>query len=142
MPAAGGEIVIIGHEVHLVGPVIVVERVLRRAHHEIGGERNIRRHFGQHVAFGAEELLERVRAEVLEIEQAPRVGEVAFAAHITRRQDLLEGVESLGPEVRSPRGVHLVDCAVPVAAPLPEGLHGVIRVVEVVMAAVFVAYVP
>ena len=89
MAASGGEIVVVGHEVHFRAPIVIVEGVAGSADHEIRGQRDVRRDFGERVTFRFEEFLERVGTESLEIEKLARIHEVAFA-DIPWRDDLGE----------------------------------------------------
>ena len=141
MGLARREVVVVGDEIDLRTPVVIVKHRAAGRHHEIGGQRQTRRDGLQHVTFGDVELLERVGAEPLVVEQLARVHEVAVT-DVARRDDLGEIVHVLGPERCSPGLVHRVDGLVALLAPLLEGAHGVVRVVEAVVAAVFVAHVP
>ena len=135
------EVVVVGYEVDLATPIVIVQSGAARGDHEIGGQRQIRRDFGQRIAFRHVERLERVGAEPLEVQQLARVHEVALTDE-TRRDDLGEVVHPLRPERGAPRVVHLLDRAIAFLAPLSERALGVLGIVEPVVAAVFVAHMP
>ena len=137
---AGREVMVVGHEVHVMTPLVVVEDGAARGDHEVGGLR-LGGDLEQGVALGLVEVQQRVGAEALPIKQLARVHEVAVADE-SRRDDLGEIVHALRPEGGAPGVVDSVDGAVLLLAPLLEGALGVFGIVEVVVAAVLVAHMP
>ncbi len=136
---AGQQVVVVGDEVDLAGPVGVVH-VPGLAHdHEVGGHRDAGGQLGQQVAFGAQVVLERVGGEAPEVELLGRVGEGGGQAGW---QDLIPVAVLLRPERGRPGPVQLVDGAVTGAQPGAEGRGGVVGVVVGVVAAQLVGDVP
>ena len=135
------EVVIVGHEVHLIRPFGVVHDALVGGDHEVRGERLVGADLLDGVAFGFVEVEQHVVAEPLVIQLLRRVDH-GVAAHVARQQHLVEAVHVLGPEGRAPRFVQRVDGPVFGLAPRAERGQGVVGVVVAVVPAVFVAHVP
>ena len=133
-----GEVVVVGHDVDLVGPGPVVE-VLEVGHHEVGGHRNVRGHLAQHVALGAEAVEQLVGREAAKVEPVRRV---AVAGRPPWWLDLLPVVVVLAPERRAPRIVQRVERLVPLLQPAPERRRTGVAVAVGVVAAVLVVHVP
>ena len=135
------EVVVVGYEVHFLGPGGVVHAALVGGDHEVRGERLVGADFFDGVAFGFVEVEQHVVAEPLVIQLLRRVDH-GVAAHVTWQQHLVETVHVLRPEGRAPRLVQRVDGTVLGLAPRAERGQGVVGVVVAVVPAVFVAHVP
>ena len=94
MIPARRHIVVVGHKVHLVAPVVVVQGESAGADHEVGGQRYIRGDLSQGVPLGHVEILEGVGAEPLEVQHAARILEIPLADK-ARRQNLREVAQPL-----------------------------------------------
>ncbi len=136
---AGPDVVVVGDEVDLGGPVGVVHALGLAHHHEVGGDRHAGGDARQHLTLGAQVVLQRVGGEAFEVELLRGVG---VRGGEPGRQDLLEVGVPLGPERRAPGVVEGLDAAVARAQPDAEGAGRVVRVVVDVVAAQFVADVP
>ena len=131
---------IVGHEVHVVTPLVVIDAGTAGGDHEVGGLR-LGGDLEQGVALGLVKVEQGVGAEALPVKQFARIHEVAIADE-ARRDDLGEIVHALRPEGGAPGVVDSVDGAVLLLAPLLEGALGVFGIVEAVVAAVLVAHMP
>ena len=135
------EVVVVGYEVHFLGPGGVVHAALVGGDHEVRGERLVGADFGDRVAFGFVEVEEHVVAEPFEVELLAGVDH-RVGAHEPWDEHFVEAVHLLAPEGGAPRLIERVDGAVLAAAPCAEGLERVVGVVLAVVPPVFVAHVP
>ena len=141
MGFSGHEIVVVGHEIDLGGPVGVVERALVGGDHEVRGKWLVRANSLDDVALRHVEPLERVRTETRVIQLLGGVDH-RIGAHVAGHVDLVEAADLLRPERGAPRLVHRLRRAVPGLAPALERAYGVVGIVHRVVPAVFVAHVP
>ena len=72
------EVVIVGHEVHVVTPLVVIDAGTAGGDHEVGGLR-LGGDLEQGVALGLVKVEQGVGAEALPVKQLARVHEVAVA---------------------------------------------------------------
>ena len=59
-----------------------------------------------------------------------------------RQGNLIEVLQTLGPEIVAPGPVQLLDAAIAPATPALEGLQSILRVVSSVVPSIFIAYMP
>ncbi len=133
------DVVVVGDEVDLAGPVGVVHALGAAHHHEVGGDGHTGGDLAQQVPLGAQVLLERVGGEPLEVELLRGVGVGRGEAG---REDLLPLRVVLRPERRAPGVVEGVQRGVAGAQPVAEGAGGVVGEVVDVVAAELVVDVP
>ncbi len=107
---AGDDVVVVGDEVDLGGPVGVVHALGLAHDHEVGGDRGVRGQLAQDVPFGPEVVLEGVGGEPLEVQL---LGGVGVGGVQPGRQDLGPVAVVLGPERGGPRVVERVQGRVP-----------------------------
>ena len=96
------EVVVVGYEVHFLGPGGVVHAALVGGDHEVRGERLVGADFGDRVTFGLVEIEEHVVAEALEIKLLTGVDH-GIGTHEPRNEHLVEAVHFLTPESGAPR---------------------------------------
>ena len=133
------EVVVLGDDVHRRRPAEVVLLVLVAGQHEVRGHRNVGGEFAQDVALGPVVGQQLVGAEPGEVQ---RLGRVGHRRGDPRRQHLVEAAVVLRPEGGAPGVVQLVDRAVAVGQPAPEGRRAHVAVAASVVAAQLVADVP
>ena len=133
------EVVVLGDDVHRRRPAEVVLLVLVAGEHEVRGHRDVRGERAQDVALGPVVGQQLVGAEAGEVQ---RLGRVGHGGRDARRQHLVEAPVVLRPEGGAPGVVQLVDRAVAVGQPAPEGCGAHVAVAAAVVAAQLVAHVP
>ncbi len=135
------EIVVVGDEIHLPGPIGVVHAALVGGDHEVRGERLVRADLRDRVALGLVEVEEHVVAESFKIEFLTGIHH-GVGAHEPRDEHFVETVHLLAPERGSPRLVERRDGPVLAFAPFAESRQRVVGIVLAVVPSVFVAHMP
>jgi len=134
-----GEVVVLGDQVLLAGPLPVIHPGGPGHHHEIRGHRDSGGQSVQQITLGDKTGQQFVRTEPGEIQG---LGRVRPGGGLPGRQDLLPVVVPLAPEGRPPGGIQGFQVAVALPQPAPERGRRDVAVAVRVVAAQFVGDVP
>ena len=135
------EIMVVGHEIHFLGPIRIVHAALVGGNHEVRGEWLAGAYLGDGVPLGFVEVQQGIVAETFVIELLTGIHH-GIGPHESRKQHFIERMDLLPPESGSPRLVEHVNRSIAGLAPYSERLQCVVRIIVTIVPTVFVAHMP